>query len=157
MQVIDVYNSFHDLLLYCRNNLIEKDASKDSEQIEAVKLMKKKSDDNLKSIKLKYDREIKTVNETNKELTRQMEGTEEKNLALTHRLSAVTKDRATKTASLEKIASMSENILEFVEEIDAEMEILVTKKSNPKNIKKMRNKLKSLQVLARKIQKTSSV
>lgn len=34
-QIIDVYNNFHDLLIYCK--------FKDSKQIEAIKLVKEKS------------------------------------------------------------------------------------------------------------------
>lgn len=158
MQVIDVYNSFHDLLIYCRSNLILKDSTKDEEQTEALNLVKKKSEDDMKKMKQKYDHDLKTIKETNEELNRQTEELEENNTVLMHTVSSLRKDRKEKTKQLETIKSVSENILTILDNVvdsldDPEVVKFIKKKKDGVNVlnelKRARSSLKKIQTSAK--------
>lgn len=81
-QMIQVYNTYHDLLVQRINKLMEKTISEEENHLEALKLAKERSDERTKKTKLKYEREIKLLKETNTELNNQLEEMEEENTAL---------------------------------------------------------------------------
>lgn len=87
MQMIDIYNTYHDLLMYCRSEkYIEKYIEKNADNSTAKALVeyKERQENKFKSLQQKKSREIKGLKGTLKEIRRQKDNSEESVIILKH-------------------------------------------------------------------------
>ncbi|BCS83383.1 hypothetical protein QLL95_gp0740 [Cotonvirus japonicus] len=62
--VIDIYNKYHDLLISCRDQIINKNNNNHNDNLEALELYKDRQNDKFKQLKEKKNRQIKDLQET---------------------------------------------------------------------------------------------
>lgn len=103
MHVIDIYNKYHDLLMYCRNQLIDK--HNDNDQKVALETYKKRQEDKFNNYKQKKAREIKTLIATLTEVRRQKKELEDNVNHLQYDYEFLKKERSSKIIKIKEVAT----------------------------------------------------